>query len=192
MAPFSGGDFPRRKRPIGPKWHIKETYIKVAGHGKYFYRVVDSASYTVDFLLTAKRDLGTARRFLERAITLLVVPEKITIDKCGANTAAIRTVYAHSCVDILMRQNKHLNNTVEQDHRVQTTRWFNIGFQVILERAKNHRRHRNHEYDLQEVDGLPRQLTHVRSEAVLKGRCLISNSAEQPFSARLHYCDRTL
>lgn len=93
----------------------RETYIKVAGHGKYFYRVVDSASYTVDFLLTAKRDLGTARRFLERAITLNVVPEKIIIDKCGANTAAIGTVYAHACVDILMRQNKHLNNTVEQD-----------------------------------------------------------------------------
>lgn len=68
----------------------------MAGHGKYFYRVVDSASYTVDFLLIAKRDLGTARRFLERAINPHVMPEKITIDKCGANTATIGTVYAHA------------------------------------------------------------------------------------------------
>jgi len=39
------------------------------------------------------------------------------IDKSGANTAAIESVKAGACVDILMRQNKHLNNIVEQDHR---------------------------------------------------------------------------
>ena len=45
------------------------------------------------------------------------MPEKITIDKSGANTAAIESVKADACVDILMRQNKYLNNVVEQDHR---------------------------------------------------------------------------
>ena len=42
---------------------------------------------------------------------------KITIDKSGANTAAIDSVKADACVDILMRQNKYLNNILEQDHR---------------------------------------------------------------------------
>jgi transposase-like protein len=45
------------------------------------------------------------------------VPEKITIDKSGANTAAIESIKVDACVDILMRQNKYLNNIVEQDHR---------------------------------------------------------------------------
>ena len=45
------------------------------------------------------------------------VPEKITIDKSGANTAAIESVKADACVDILMRNNKYLNNIVEQGHR---------------------------------------------------------------------------
>ena len=45
------------------------------------------------------------------------MPEKITIDKSGANTAAIESVKADACVDILMRQCKYLNNIVEQDHR---------------------------------------------------------------------------
>ena len=45
------------------------------------------------------------------------MPEKITIDKSGANTAAIESVKAAVCVDILMRQCKYLNNIVEQDHR---------------------------------------------------------------------------
>ena len=58
-----------------------------------------------------------ARRFLERAINLHDVPEKITIDKSGANTAAIESVKADACVDILMRQNKYLNHIARQDHR---------------------------------------------------------------------------
>jgi hypothetical protein len=33
------------------------------------------------------------------------VTEKITIDKSGANTAAIESVKADACVNILMRQN---------------------------------------------------------------------------------------
>lgn len=109
--------FRKRKRTVGSSWRMDETYIKVAGQWKYLYRAVDSCGDTVDFLLTARRDKAAARRFLERAIGLHDVPQKITIDKSGANTAAIESVKADACVDILMRQNKYLNNVVEQDHR---------------------------------------------------------------------------
>ena len=68
------------------------------------------------FLLTAKRDVAAARRFLERAINLHDVPEKITIDKSGANKAAIESVKADAYFGILIRQCKYLNNIVEQDH----------------------------------------------------------------------------
>lgn len=107
----------RRKRPVGRSWRMDESYIKVSGQWKYLYRAVDHDGDTVDFLLTAKRDFAAARRFLECAINLHNIPEKITIDKSGANTAAIESVKADACVDILMRQNKYLNNIVEQDHR---------------------------------------------------------------------------
>ena len=70
----------------------------------------------MDFLLAAKRDKAAARLFLERAINPHDVPGKITIDKSGANTAAIKSVKTDACVDILMRQNKYFNNIVEQDH----------------------------------------------------------------------------
>lgn len=117
MLPVLTGVFRQRKRPVGLSWRMDETYIKVAGHWKYLYRAVDRAGDTGDFLLTAKRDKAAARRLLEQAITLHDLPEKITVDKCGANTAAIESVNADVCVDILMRQNKYLNNIVEQDHR---------------------------------------------------------------------------
>lgn len=42
---------------------MDETHIKVAGQWKYVYRAVDREGDTVDFLLTAKRDMAAARRF---------------------------------------------------------------------------------------------------------------------------------
>ena len=45
------------------------------------------------------------------------MPEKITIDKSGANTAAIKSIQTDSGADIEMRQIEYLNNIVEQDHR---------------------------------------------------------------------------
>ena len=66
--------------------------------------VSDFLTIRVDFLLTAKRDLAAAWRFREPAIDLQGLPEKITIDKSSANTAAIESVNTDACVDILMRQ----------------------------------------------------------------------------------------
>ena len=96
---------------------MDETYIKVCGQWKYPYRAVDRAGATLDLLLGAHRDLAAAWRFFERAIDLHDVPEKITIDKSGANTAAVESIRADSGVDIEIHQSKYLNNVVEQEHR---------------------------------------------------------------------------
>ena len=117
VLPVMAAVFRRRKCLVGGSWRMDETYIEVAGQWKYLYRAVDRADDTVDFLLTAKRDKAAARRFLERAINLHDVLEKITIDKSGANTAGIESVKADACVDILMRQNRHLNNLVGRTTR---------------------------------------------------------------------------
>ena len=117
MLPVLTAVFRRRKRPVGLSWRMDETYVKVAGQWKYLYRAVDRDGDTVDFLLRAKRDQAAARRFLERAIDLHGVPEKITIDRSGANTAAIVSVQADSGLPIELRRSKYLNNIVEQDHR---------------------------------------------------------------------------
>ena len=81
------------------------------------YRAVDKAGATVDFLLTAKRDRKAALRFLRKAIEGNGMPEKITIDKGGANKAAINSHNSEHEADIEIRQVKYLNNIVEQDHR---------------------------------------------------------------------------
>ena len=117
ILPVLAAVFRRRKRPVGMSWRMDETYIKVGGQEKYLYRAVDRTGATIDFLLRAHRDLAAARRFFERAIELHGVPETITIDKSGANTAAIEGLRADSGADIKLRQSKYLNNIFEQDHR---------------------------------------------------------------------------
>jgi len=116
MLPILAAVFRRRKRPVGTSWRMDETYIKVGGEWKYLYRAVDRAGETIDFVLRAHRDLAAARRFFEGAIDLHGVPHKITIDKSGANTAAIAGLCADSGADIEVRRSKYLNNIVEQDH----------------------------------------------------------------------------
>ena len=87
------------------------------GQWKYLYRAVDKAGHTIDFLLTAKRDRKAALRFLRKSIDQCGTPQKINIDKSGANTAAIEAYQAENGVDIELRRVKYLNNVIEQDHR---------------------------------------------------------------------------
>jgi putative transposase len=116
-VPLLEMEFRARKQPVGPSWRMDETYVKVKGSWKYLYRAVDKAGATVDFLLTAKRDRKAALRFLRKAIKGNGTPEKITIDKSGANKAAIDSHNSEHGTEIEIRQIKYLNNIVEQDHR---------------------------------------------------------------------------
>ena len=58
----------RARKTTGNSWFADETYIKVNGRWKYLYRAVDQAGQTVDYLLTARRDMKAARRFFRKAI----------------------------------------------------------------------------------------------------------------------------
>ena len=109
--------FRKHKRAVGASWRMDETYIKVKGAWKYLYRVVDKEGKTVDFLLTARRDKAAALRFFDKAMKASGVPEKVTMDKSGANKAAMDVINAGRETAIVVRQVKYLNNIVEQDHR---------------------------------------------------------------------------
>lgn len=43
--------------------------------------------------------------------------ETVTIDKSGANLAALDALNAERKIPIKIRQNKYLNNVIERDHR---------------------------------------------------------------------------
>ena len=117
LLPVLEKTFGSRKRPVGKSWRMDETYIKVKGEWKYLYRAVDKAGNTVDFLLRARRDEVAAKRHFEKSIAQNGEPEVVTIDKSGANLAALEAINAGRKPPIRIRQKKYLNNIVEQDHR---------------------------------------------------------------------------
>jgi putative transposase len=117
LVPLFEKAFRRHKRPVGKSWRMDETYVKVKGHWKFLYRAVDKEGNTVDFLLRAHRDKAAARRYFEKAIDQNGEPETITVDKSGANLAALEALNAERETPIKIRQNKYLNNLIEQDHR---------------------------------------------------------------------------
>lgn len=114
------------KRQTGVSWRMDETYIKIKGKWHYLYRAVDRNGDTVDFMLSSSRDESAAKAFLTKSIVSNGIPEKITIDKSGANFAglnainfqiAILALLGFSMMKIQIRQIKYLNNMIEQDHR---------------------------------------------------------------------------
>jgi putative transposase len=115
-APEFDKQFRRRQRPVGRSWRLDETSVKIKGKWAYLYRAVDKDGHTIDFLLTPKRDRAAAA-FLCKAIRTQGLPEKITIDQSGSNTAAITRYNRTHKTTITIRQCKYLNNFVEQDHR---------------------------------------------------------------------------
>jgi putative transposase len=93
-------------------------YIRVKGEWRYLYRAVDKDGNTIDFLLRAHRDKTAARRYFEKSIAQNGVPETVTIDKSGANLAALEAINDDRETPIKIRQSKYLNNLVEVRHEV--------------------------------------------------------------------------
>lgn len=117
LLPLFEKAFRKHKRSVGKSWRVDETYVKIKGQWKFLYRAVNKEGNTVDFLLRAHRNKAAARRYFEKAMANNGAPEKITVDKSGANLAALEAINAERETPIQIRQNKYLNNIVEQDHR---------------------------------------------------------------------------
>jgi len=56
------------RRPRCGSVRIDETYGKICGKWRYLYRAIDRQGNPVDFLLTARRDLDAAKRFIRKML----------------------------------------------------------------------------------------------------------------------------
>ena len=122
FSPLIAANAQARKKPTAGSWRMDETYIKVRGEWTYLYRAVDRDGQTLDFMLSERRDTAAARRFFKRAVGTNGIPERIVIDKSGANLAGLQSLNAILKFTGVGRiigivQSKYLNNIVEQDHR---------------------------------------------------------------------------
>ena len=117
FAPLIDKEVRKRKKPIGSSWRMDETYIKINGKWVYLYRAVDSCGNTIEFLLRKYRDAFAAKAFFRKAFRSNGTPDKVAIDKSGSNTCALNAFNEKLPEEqkIKIRQNKYLNNIIEQD-----------------------------------------------------------------------------
>jgi putative transposase len=118
-SPTLEANFKKYKKPVGKSWRMDETYIKVKGEWVYYYRAVDKNGQTIDFFLSKSRDAEAAKAFFEKVIGSSGQPEKVNMDKSGANLAGLDEINKSlpEGQKITIRQVKYLNNMIEQDHR---------------------------------------------------------------------------
>ncbi|HDR3891049.1 TPA: IS6 family transposase [Bacillus cereus] len=111
----------RHLKQTSDSWRVDETYIKVKCQWMYLYRAVDSKGNTIDFHLSKTRDEKAAKHFFKKALQSFHVskPRVITVDKNPAYPIAIEQLEKEKSIPgrMRLRQQKYLNNIVEQDHR---------------------------------------------------------------------------
>ena len=82
-------------------------------------RGVDKAGQTIEFFLSAHRNLAAAKQFLPQALEKRGVPQKITLDGYAASHEAVGKLQEEGVLpaELTVRTSKCLNNLIEQDHR---------------------------------------------------------------------------
>jgi transposase-like protein len=105
----------------GTSYRVDETYIKVGKTCKYLYRAVDKEGNTIEFMLSAKRDVSAAKRFFKKMMRAdhRRLPFSISVDKNAAYPEAFISSQDEKVLprDCTLRRVKYLNNVIEQDQR---------------------------------------------------------------------------
>jgi IS6 family transposase len=105
----------------GASFRVDETYIKVGKTCKYLYRAVDKEGQTIEFMLSARRDVSAAKRFFKKMMRAdhRRLPFSISVDKNAAYPEAFTSSQVEKILplDCRLRRVKYLNNVIEQDHR---------------------------------------------------------------------------
>jgi len=101
------------RHAVGNRWHVDETYVKVAGRWRYVFRAIDQLGQVIDVFVSAQRDGRAARRFFEHAIgTTKARPMEVVTD--------LAPVYPATLEELLPaawhRTDRYDNNRLEADH----------------------------------------------------------------------------
>src|SRR4051812_22492483 len=121
----------KRMRPhlklAGASYRIDETYVKVGRTWKYLYRAVDSTGNTIEFMLSARRDVSAAKRCFKKMMRAdhRRLPFTIGTDKHASYPKAFAASVKEKILpaDCKLKRVKYLNNVIEQDHRAIRRRW---------------------------------------------------------------------
>jgi transposase-like protein len=92
---------------------VDETYVKVAGQGRYVYRAVDQFSQVIDVFVSSQRDARAARGFFEQAIAATkVTPVEVVSDRAPTYPTVLEELLPAAW----HRTDRYANNRIECDH----------------------------------------------------------------------------
>jgi transposase-like protein len=98
---------------VGDRWHVDETYVKVAGRWAYLYRAVDQFGQVIDVYASARRDSEAACRFFQHArSTTGVTPSEVVTDRAPTYPAVVDELWPAAWHHV----ERYANNRVEADH----------------------------------------------------------------------------
>ena len=100
------------RHPVGDRWFVDETYVKVAGRWRYAYRAVDQYGQVVDVYVSSKRDIGAARRFFTTSLRAHGEPTEVVTDRAPALRAVIDELIPAAFHNV----EQYANNRIEADH----------------------------------------------------------------------------
>jgi transposase-like protein len=98
---------------VGDRWHVDETYVKVAGRWVYLYRAVDQFGQVIDVYASNRRDSQAARRFFQHARTVTgVEPREVVTDRATTYPRVLDQLWPAAW----HHREQYANNRVEADH----------------------------------------------------------------------------
>ena len=113
FLPLFGEAARAHRRPVGAKWRVDETYVRLQGRWTYVYRAIDEDGQVIDAYFSKRRNATAAENFFQRALDETgVTPSRVTTDKAKCYPPALRAVFP----DAEHRTSKYLNNGIERDH----------------------------------------------------------------------------
>ncbi len=102
------------RTPVGQRWWVDETYLKIDGRWRYVFRAIDEHGQVVDVYLSDRRNTAAARAFFKHSLEGSgVTPTRVTTDTAKCYPPALRTVLPLA----EHRSSKYLNNGLERDHQ---------------------------------------------------------------------------
>lgn len=114
----------KRMRPHlkmgGTSYRLDETHVRVGKEWECLYRAIDSAGQTIEFRLSARRDVSAAKRFFRKIMRAdhRRLPFTTGTDRHASYPEAFSTSVREKVLppDCKLGRVKCLNNVIEQDH----------------------------------------------------------------------------
>jgi transposase, IS6 family len=98
---------------VGDRWHVDETYVKVAGRWVYLYRAVDQFGQVIDVYASTRGDGEVPRRFFQEARTSTgVAPVEVVTDRVPTYPRVLDEVWPA----VWHHVERYTNKRVEADH----------------------------------------------------------------------------